>query len=37
VVQISPPVVAGQEQFAEIAGTLGAVLEEAGDRMMVAT
>jgi adenosylmethionine-8-amino-7-oxononanoate aminotransferase len=37
VVQISPPLVAGREQFDEIAGTLGAVLEEAGDRMMVAT
>jgi adenosylmethionine-8-amino-7-oxononanoate aminotransferase len=37
VVQISPPLVAGQEQFDEIAGILGAVLEEAGDRMMVAT
>ena len=37
VVQISPPLVAGQAEFDEIAGTLGAVLEEAGDRMKVAT
>jgi adenosylmethionine-8-amino-7-oxononanoate aminotransferase len=29
VVQISPPLVAGQEEFDVIAGTLGAVLEEA--------
>ena len=36
VVQISPPLVAGQAEFDEIAGTLGAVLEEAGDRMRVA-
>ena len=36
VVQISPPLVAGQEEFDEIAGTLGAVLEEAGERMRVA-
>ena len=35
VVQICPPLVAGQEEFDEIAGTLGAVLEEAGDRMQV--
>ena len=31
VVQISPPLVAGQEEFDSIAGTLGGVLEEAGD------
>ena len=31
VVQISPPLVAGQAEFDEIAGTLGAVLEEAGE------
>jgi adenosylmethionine-8-amino-7-oxononanoate aminotransferase len=37
VVQISPPLVAGQEQFDEIAGILAGVLEEAGDRMAVAT
>ena len=36
VVQISPPLVAGQAEFDEIAGTLGAVLEEAGQRMQVA-
>jgi adenosylmethionine-8-amino-7-oxononanoate aminotransferase len=36
VVQISPPLVAGQEQFQRIAGTLGTVLEEAGRRMQVA-
>jgi adenosylmethionine-8-amino-7-oxononanoate aminotransferase len=36
VVQISPPLVAGQDQFDEIAGILGGVLEEAGDRMAVA-
>jgi adenosylmethionine-8-amino-7-oxononanoate aminotransferase len=36
VVQISPPLVAGQDQFDEIAGILGSVLEEAGDRMAVA-
>jgi adenosylmethionine-8-amino-7-oxononanoate aminotransferase len=36
VVQISPPLVARQEQFDEIAGILGAVLDEAGDRMAVA-
>lgn len=33
VVQISPPLVAGPEEFERIAGTLGAVLEEAGERM----
>jgi adenosylmethionine-8-amino-7-oxononanoate aminotransferase len=36
VVQISPPLVAGQAEFDEIAGTLGAVLQEAGERMKVA-
>ena len=35
VVQISPPLVAGQAEFDVIAGTLGAVLEEAGQRMQV--
>ncbi len=35
VVQISPPLVAGQSEIDEIAGTLGAVLQEAGDRMRV--
>jgi adenosylmethionine-8-amino-7-oxononanoate aminotransferase len=35
VVQISPPLVAGQSEFDQIAGTLGAVLEEAGRRMQV--
>ena len=33
VVQISPPLVAGQEEFDAIAGRLGTVLEEAGERM----
>ncbi len=36
VVQISPPLVAGQAEFDTIAGTLGTVLEEAGGRMRVA-
>ncbi|HEU0024060.1 MAG TPA: aspartate aminotransferase family protein [Thermoleophilaceae bacterium] len=36
VVQISPPLVAGREEFDRIAGTLGEVLAEAGDRMKVA-
>jgi adenosylmethionine-8-amino-7-oxononanoate aminotransferase len=36
VVQISPPLVAGQEEIDTIAGTLGAVLEEACERMKVA-
>jgi adenosylmethionine-8-amino-7-oxononanoate aminotransferase len=36
VVQLSPPLVAGQEQFDEIAGILGGVLEEASERMAVA-
>jgi adenosylmethionine-8-amino-7-oxononanoate aminotransferase len=36
VVQISPPLVAGQAEFDRIAGTLGTVLEEAGKRMQVA-
>jgi adenosylmethionine-8-amino-7-oxononanoate aminotransferase len=35
VVQISPPLVAAQAEFDEIAGTLGAVLEEAGRRVGV--
>jgi adenosylmethionine-8-amino-7-oxononanoate aminotransferase len=35
VVQISPPLVAGQAEFDVIAGTLGTVLEEAGRRMQV--
>jgi adenosylmethionine-8-amino-7-oxononanoate aminotransferase len=35
VVQISPPLVAGQEEFDRIAGTLGTVLAEAGERMQV--
>jgi adenosylmethionine-8-amino-7-oxononanoate aminotransferase len=34
VVQISPPLVAGQQEFDEIVSILGDVLEEAGDRMM---
>src|SRR5687768_5122534 len=36
VVQISPPLVAGQAEFEEIAQTLGTVLGEAGERMRVA-
>jgi adenosylmethionine-8-amino-7-oxononanoate aminotransferase len=36
VVQISPPLVARQEQFDEIAEILGGVLAEASDRMAVA-
>jgi adenosylmethionine-8-amino-7-oxononanoate aminotransferase len=36
VVQSSPPLVARQEQFDEIAGILGGVLEDAGERMAVA-
>ena len=36
VVQISPPLVAGQAEFDAIAGRLGTVLEEAGQRMRVA-
>lgn len=35
VVQISPPLVAGPAEFERIAGTLGAVLEEAGERLRV--
>ena len=35
VVQISPPLVAGRREFETIAGTLGAVLQEAGERMQV--
>jgi adenosylmethionine-8-amino-7-oxononanoate aminotransferase len=34
VIQISPPLVAGQEEFDIIAGTLGAVLEEASSASM---
>ena len=33
VVQISPPLIAGQAEFDEIVGILGEVLEEAGRRM----
>ena len=33
VIQISPPLVAGQAEFDQIAGTLGDVLEEAGRRI----
>ena len=36
VIQISPPLVAGPEQFDEITGILGDVLTEAWERMMVA-
>ena len=36
VVQISPPLVAGQAEFDTIAGTLAGVLEEAGERLKVA-
>jgi len=36
VVQISPPLVAGPEEFEFIVSTLAAVLEEAGERMHVA-
>jgi adenosylmethionine-8-amino-7-oxononanoate aminotransferase len=36
VVQISPPLVAEQREFDAIAGTLGTVLAEAGERMQVA-
>jgi hypothetical protein len=32
-VQISPPLVAGEQQFDEIVGILGEVLTEAGGRM----
>ena len=32
-IQISPPLVAGQAEFDEIVGILGEVLEEAGKRM----
>jgi adenosylmethionine-8-amino-7-oxononanoate aminotransferase len=35
VVQISPPLVAGPDEFEEIVGTLGAVLDEASERMAV--
>jgi adenosylmethionine-8-amino-7-oxononanoate aminotransferase len=33
VIQISPPLVAGQSEFDELAGILGGVLEEAGRRV----
>ena len=33
-IQISPPLVAGQAEFDEIVGILGDVLEEAGNRMV---
>jgi 4-aminobutyrate aminotransferase-like enzyme len=33
VIQISPPLVARQEQFDEMVGILGDVLAEAGQRM----
>ncbi len=33
VVQLSPPLIAGQQEFDEIVGTLGAVLAEAGERI----
>ncbi len=36
VVQISPPLVAGPDEFEEIVDILGAVLDEASDRMAVA-
>jgi adenosylmethionine-8-amino-7-oxononanoate aminotransferase len=36
-VQISPPLVARQEQFDEIVEILGGVLDEASDRMALAT
>jgi hypothetical protein len=36
VVQISPPLVAGPQEFEFIASTLADVLEEAGERMQVA-
>ena len=35
VIQISPPLVAAQPEFDKIAGTLAAVLEEAGERVKV--
>jgi adenosylmethionine-8-amino-7-oxononanoate aminotransferase len=35
VIQLSPPLIAGPEQFAEIEGVLRAVLTEAGERMHV--
>lgn len=36
VVQISPPLMAGEEEFDFIVSTLDEVLSEAGDRMQVA-
>jgi hypothetical protein len=35
VIQLSPPLIAGPEQFAEIESVLRPVLEEAGERMQV--
>jgi adenosylmethionine-8-amino-7-oxononanoate aminotransferase len=35
VIQLSPPLIAGPEQFEEIVGILRPLLEEAGDRMHV--
>jgi adenosylmethionine-8-amino-7-oxononanoate aminotransferase len=37
VIQISPPLVAGQTEFDEMTGILGEVLQEAGDRMHALT
>jgi adenosylmethionine-8-amino-7-oxononanoate aminotransferase len=37
VIQLSPPLIAGPEQFEEIESILRSVLEEAGDRMHVHT
>ncbi len=37
VIQLSPPLIAGPEQFEEIVSILRPVLEEAGDRMHVST
>jgi adenosylmethionine-8-amino-7-oxononanoate aminotransferase len=37
VIQISPPLVAGQSEFDELTGILGSVLEEAGQRMGLAS
>jgi 4-aminobutyrate aminotransferase-like enzyme len=37
VIQISPPLVAGQAEFDEMVGILGEVLEEAGNRMVTET
>jgi hypothetical protein len=35
VIQLSPPLIAGPEQFQEIEGILRPLLEEAGERMHV--